>query len=71
MLFTPISARTGKRIRLQIKETFIPRGCYWRKKVTDLKTGKTYLARGAACELPGCICDAVIYGYQRNGGYQA
>lgn len=65
MLFTPISARTGRRVRLEIEETFLPRGCVWRKKVADLKTGKTYRARGAACELPGCICDAVIFDDER------
>ena len=65
MLFTPISAKTGKRIRLEIRETFLPRGHVWRKRVTDLKSGRTYRARGAACEFPGCICDAVIFDDER------
>lgn len=66
MLFTPISVKTGKRVRLEIKETILPRGYVWRRKVTDLKMGKTYRARGAACGLPGCICDTVIFDDERG-----
>ena len=38
----------------------IGRGCRWSAEVTDLKTGRRYKVRGAACNIPRCMCDAVV-----------
>jgi hypothetical protein len=32
----------------------------WEEVLTDLQSGRRYKVRGAACSLPGCMCDAVI-----------
>lgn len=67
MIFTPIDAKTGLRIQLDILETYLPRGVAWEDyefvEVTDTKTGKTYRVEGLDCSLPHCKCDAVIYDY--------
>ncbi|HOW87339.1 MAG TPA: hypothetical protein PKV84_01610 [Candidatus Omnitrophota bacterium] len=65
-IFTPLCHETGRRIKLWIKEAWTPRGKLVRFIVTDARTGKKYKAETAHCDLPGCICDAVIYGYSRK-----
>ena len=69
-IFTPIWHETGRRIQMWVEESWTPRGKLTQFKVTDAKTGKRYKARTVHCGLPGCICDAVIYGYKfkRKGG---
>jgi hypothetical protein len=61
MLFTPRSKKIGERIAMQIKKVDIPRGVVKKFYVEELVTGKVYKCRSAACSLPGCICDAIIY----------
>jgi len=61
-LFTPREFDSDKRLRLHISaadDALIGRGAGWRATVTDLDTGKRFLARAAACSLPHCFCDAV------------
>lgn len=51
-----------KRVTMRISaedERKIGRGDLWQAVVTDLNTGKKYLARAASCGSPGCYCDAV------------
>ena len=67
MLFTPIDASTGLRIKLEIEETFIPRGGAWESEnafeVRAARTGLAYRIIAKECNFPGCRCDAVILGY--------
>ena len=61
VLFTPRIA-DGTRLSMQIsaaEHVQIRRGRRWHGKFTDLDTGRQYAAHGAACEIPGCFCDAV------------
>lgn len=60
-LFTPVSWRTGKRLRMRILPTDIPRGHITRFTVVDAKTFKRYECQTKSCTLEGCICDAYIY----------
>ena len=63
MKFTPRQADGDERIELELSEedyAKVLRGEDWEAQVTDLKTGRTYLVRGAYCGLPGCFCDAEI-----------
>jgi hypothetical protein len=60
MLFTPVSAKTGIRLKMNIKKTEIPRGRITTFNVVD-KKGKEYKCKTKACSLPRCICDALIY----------
>ena len=59
MLFTPRMKGTQIRVEMDIVKTDIPRG-RWSKIVTESKTGKRWLARGASCNQPRCMCDATI-----------
>lgn len=67
--FTPISRKTGKRIKMEINESphDIPRGRFTTFMVTEKSTGKKYKARTMGCGLPGCICDAMIYDDKEGG----
>jgi len=67
-IFTPRQQETGSRVKLWVEESSTHRGRIARFSVTDAKTGKKYKARTAGCGLPGCICDAVIYGYETKKG---
>jgi hypothetical protein len=62
-IFSPrISAASAKRIIMKLSDEdhrLIRRG-NWQAEVTDQNTGKRYRVRGAACNLPHCMCDAVI-----------
>jgi hypothetical protein len=60
-LFTP-RTETGERLTLHVSAADfrkIRRG-HWRATVTDQLSGRKYNARGAACSLPHCMCDAVV-----------
>ena len=66
MKFTPRSDDSGKRLELEIDPQDIPRDYtaeYW---VTETKTSRQFRCRTATCELPDCLCDAVIYGYEEE-----
>jgi hypothetical protein len=60
--FTPrLSESSNKRADMDLSEADyakIGRGT-WEAQVTDQRTGRSYLVRGADCGL-GCHCDAVI-----------
>lgn len=59
--FTPYDPVTGNRYRMKLSDVDyqkIGRGGPWTATVTDLKTGKVYLARGEACDIETCFCDA-------------
>jgi len=62
-LFTPRQWDSDERLRLQLNdedEAKTRRRGIWRATVTDQATGKRYQARGAACSLPHCYCDAIV-----------
>ena len=59
--FTP-RTRTGERLKMRISpedKAKIVRG-KWKATITDLNTGITYRVKGASCNLPRCMCDAVV-----------
>lgn len=65
MVFTPrLSLDSGERAEMELSvedHGKIRRGSTnWKAEVTDLKTGKSYLVKGAACGAPNCKCDAYI-----------
>ena len=49
-------------------ERKIGRGDLWQAVVTDINTGKKYLARTASCGSAGCYCDAVATELVVEGG---
>jgi hypothetical protein len=60
----------GERLRLHVNAADankVRRGVRWRATVTDQKTGRAYLLRGAACGLPGCLCDAAVVREVKGG----
>jgi len=63
-LFTPrVSSTSEERLRLSINEqdlAKVKRGQPWKADVTDQLTGNRYRVRGAACDAPGCRCDAIV-----------
>ena len=59
MLFTPWNVEKGKRLRMKIIKTDIPRGTPW-KKVIETTQGIKYMAWGADCGAEGCFCDAEV-----------
>jgi len=61
MIFTPISLKTGERLKMDVKDFVLPRGRVATFYVTDTKTSKTYKAKTMSCGLPRCICDAKLY----------
>jgi hypothetical protein len=64
-IFTPRLESTGERLRLALNPADVARLNKHRGTlrikgvVVDQATGKKYRIRGAACELPGCVCDSV------------
>jgi len=63
MKFTPRQSDSDERMELDLSEedhAKTSRGQEWEAQVTDRKTGRSYVVRGADCGLPGCWCDAEI-----------
>lgn len=62
MLFTPIDIKTGKRLKMQVKYTDVPRGEENKGKSFTVETmdGRKYECRVRACSLPDCYCDAEL-----------
>lgn len=60
MLFTPLRHDTLERIKMDVKETDIPRGCETEFFVED-NEGKIYRCTTEPCKFENCYCDAVIY----------
>lgn len=63
-VFTPRMKVDNKWVRMNmslddVDILKIGRG-HWTAIVTDLLTGKSYRAKGTACSLPGCYCDAIV-----------
>lgn len=61
-LFTPRTA-TGERLTMQLSPedaAKVGHRAWWRATVTDQATGRVHRVRAAACNLPGCMCDAAV-----------
>ncbi len=63
--FTPVDHDSGDRLRLRLSPddaAKVKRGEPWAANVVDLRTGRTYAARGIACSAgPRCFCDAEAF----------
>jgi hypothetical protein len=63
--YTPRDKVTGERYQMRLSMEDIHkvmshgRRTGFKGQITDLNTGKVWRIYGAACGLPGCICDAV------------
>ncbi len=52
-----------ERVRVSLSQADyakVNRRGHWQADVTDQASGKRYRVRGAACNLPGCMCDVRI-----------
>lgn len=59
ILFTP-RTKEGTRLEMQVLKTDIPRGYKTTFEVVEASTGDIYKCQTASCDLPNCMCDAVI-----------